>query len=103
MAFEFGTEAGSGRKSHSGFAFDLPNKCEEPKRVLLRKVLGRENIAEEVRKMPQILGCSYQRLSSRSKVLVKRNETQKLRNAMVLTEDRFRAKYICAKKQKETS
>ena len=66
----------------------------EPKRVLLRKVLGRDNLAEEVRKMPQVLSYSYQRLSSRLKVLVEQNETQKLRYAMVLTEDHFRARYL---------
>ena len=61
----------------------------EPKRVLLQKVFGTGGAAEEVRKFPDLLTYSYQRLSSRLKVLVELNETQKLRNAMQMSEDRF--------------
>ena len=71
----------------------------EPKRVLLQKVLGTVGAAEEVRKMPQFFGCSYQCLSSRSKILVGRNETQKLRYAMKMTEDCFSAKCSHSKHQ----
>ena len=61
----------------------------EPKRVLLQKVFGTGGAAEEVRKFPQLLESSYERLSSRLKVLAERKETQKLRNAIVLSDDRF--------------
>ena len=64
----------------------------EPKKVLLQKVYRTDALAEEVRKMPQLLSYSYQRLSSRLKILVERNETQKLGFAMKMTKDCFRAK-----------
>ena len=66
----------------------------DPKRVLLQKVFGAEGTAEELSKMPQILGYSYHRLSSRLKVLVERNETQKLSQTISMSEDRFRAKSL---------
>ena len=66
----------------------------QPKRVLLQKVFGTDGTAEELSKMPPLLGYSYQRMSSRLKVLVARNETQKLRTAIVLSEDRFHARYL---------
>ena len=50
------------------------NKNLELKRVLLWKVFGTGGTAEEVCKMPQILGCSYPCLSSRLKVLAERHE-----------------------------
>ena len=74
----------------------------EPKRVLLQKVFGTDGAAEEMCKMPQVLSYSYQRLSSRLKVLVERNETMQLRNCILLTEDRFRARYLRKEAKQKT-
>ena len=70
------------------------NKNFEPKRLLLQENLGAEGVAETVLKHPSVLGYSYQRLSTRLKVLVARNETEKIAAAMRMTEDRFVARFV---------
>ena len=69
------------------------NKNLGPKRVLLKDILG-EGVAEAVLKQPSIFGYSYQRLSTRLKILVARNETEKIASAMLMTEDRFLARFV---------
>ena len=65
-----------------------------PKQALLQKVLGAQGGLDAVLRGPQIMGLTYQRLSTRLRILVKRNETAKLVTAMKMTRESFRRRFL---------
>ena len=58
---------------------------------VLQSLLGVSGLADLIARRPTVLGYSYERLSSRAKVLSELNETSKLAWTMDLPEDQFRA------------
>ena len=74
------------------FKYSIENNLMH-KQNLLQRVFGAAGAVEIVLKQPVILSMSYERLSTRLKVLVARNETVKLPSAVLLAEDQFHARY----------
>ena len=65
----------------------------KPKQALLEAALEASDAANMISRCPQIFSYSYQRLSSRLRVLVERNETHKLVGAMSYTEESFQKRF----------
>ena len=65
-----------------------------PKRALLQEVLGACGVLDVVLREPRVLGMSYLRLSTRLRILVKRNETAKLVKAMKMTRKSFKKCFL---------
>ena len=65
----------------------------KPKYALLAAAMEASDVEDMISRFPQIFSYSYQRLSSRLRVLLERNETHKLAKAMSYTEDGFKQRF----------
>ena len=65
----------------------------KPKQTLLEATFEASDAADMISRFPQMFGYSFQRLSSRLRVLSARNQTRQLIGAMSLTEDGFKKRF----------
>ena len=75
------------------FKYSIENNLMH-KQNLLQRVFGVAGAVEVLLKQPVILSMSYERLSTRLKVLVARNETVKLPWVIRMTDAKFKARYF---------
>ena len=71
------------------------------KTLLLKDFFATKGAVELVAKWPQLLGYSYQRLTTRLKILAEQNKTQQLITAMSLTEEVFQRRFQHGPKKSE--
>ena len=71
------------------------------KTLLLKDFFATKGAVELVAKWPQLLGYSYQRLTTRLKILAEQNKTQQLITAMSLTEEVFQRRFQHGPKESE--